>query len=648
MPKKFATTKNIISKDFLYQQNLLKDLMDSVPDVIYFKDKTGKLILVNQSYADGLGCTPEDVVGKTDFDFFPKKKAQMMTNDDLRVMRSGKPIIDKVERATRPDGEDNYVSTTKIPRFDDQGRIIGIIGITRDITRRKQLERLLQEKSNIDKKIEALEELNKMKSYFISVVSHEIRTPLTVVKEAVSLIADSKIGILNAKQEIIIKNAAVNIERLKNIINDLLDISRIERGVYKLQYSLVNLNDLLTDTSGYFKDSAGQKGVKLEYRLPKRQINIFVDYEKINRVLSNLITNAIKFTEEGGSIKVEVKVLESKIRIGVIDTGIGIPKDGLSKVFKRFVQVTNDSQKKNKGLGLGLSIAKELVQMHGGEIWVESEVAHGSKFYFTLPKIYSVDLLQKDLKDKINALLKNGISLHLINLVIINYKHFKKNIKLELVKIFTDLNSVINEVLDKYAKTINKEEAVIISDKKSGSYDIILPGIQDKEFNGFCSVLKDNIKAYFKKQNIEEIFINLGVLHYQQRMEPKVNQHVIANVNLKKILIGSEMRRFPRFSYTADISINAHGSTSKMQSIDISEGGLCFIANRSMITDSQVILHFGLGKNKSFYAKGRVTWIKKIDEDSNMDINKYKVGVEFKGLTTKNKRIIRSLINSIP
>jgi len=648
MPKKFATTKNIISKDFLYQQNLLKDLMDSVPDVIYFKDKTGKLILVNQSYADGLGCTPEDVVGKTDFDFFPKKKAQMMTNDDLRVMRSGKPIIDKVERATRPDGEDNYVSTTKIPRFDDQGRIIGIIGITRDITRRKQLERLLQEKSNIDKKIEALEELNKMKSYFISVVSHEIRTPLTVVKEAVSLIADSKIGILNAKQEIIIKNAAVNIERLKNIINDLLDISRIERGVYKLQYSLVNLNDLLTDTSGYFKDSAGQKGVKLEYRLPKRQINIFVDYEKINRVLSNLITNAIKFTEEGGSIKVEVKVLESKIRIGVIDTGIGIPKDGLSKVFKRFVQVTNDSQKKNKGLGLGLSIAKELVQMHGGEIWVESEVAHGSKFYFTLPKIYSVDLLQKDLKDKINALLKNGISLHLINLVIINYKHFKKNIKLELVKIFTDLNSVINEVLDKYAKTINKEEAVIISDKKSGSYDIILPGIQDKEFNGFCSVLKDNIKAYFKKQNIEEIFINLGVLHYQQRMEPKVNQHVIANVNLKKILIGSEMRRFPRFSYTADISINAHGSTSKMQSIDISEGGLCFIANRSMITDSQVILHFGLGKNKSLYAKGRVTWIKKIDEDSNMDINKYKVGVEFKGLTTKNKRIIRSLINSIP
>jgi len=647
MFKKSQIPKNIISQEFISQQNLLKDLMDCVPDVIYFKDKSGKLILVNQSYANGLGCSPKDVVGKTDFDFFSKKKAQSMVNDDLRVMRTGRPIIDKVERATRPDGEDNYVSTTKIPRYDAQGKIIGIIGITRDITRRKQLELLLQEKSSIDKKIEALEELNKMKSYFISAVSHEIRTPLTVIKEAVSLISDAKIGVLNEKQELIIKNASINIERLKNIINDLLDISRIERGVYKLQYSLINLNDLLADTSGHFIDSAQEKGIRLEYKLPKKTINIFVDYEKINRVLTNLITNAIKFSEEGSSIKVEVKVFESKVRIGVIDTGVGISKQDFPKLFKRFVQVTGDPHKQSKGLGLGLSIAKELVEMHGGEIWVESKIAQGSKFYFTLPKFYTANLLEKEVRDKINILLAKGDSLYLVNMVIINYKYFKNTIKTEVNRIFIELKSIITDIIHKTLDNFDDGQSVILENKKNGSYDIILSGIQDKEFDKFCLILKDSIRKYFTHKDIKDVFINLGVLHYQQEIEPKVAQHVIANVHLKKILIGSEMRRFGRLSFIADIVINACGNTSKSQTIDLSEGGICFIANKNLSTDSELSLNLEIVKNKPFSVKGRVAWIKKIDEDIDSGANKYKVGLEFIGLSVKNKKIIKDFISSL-
>ncbi len=119
---------------------LIQELIDNIPDVIYFKDKEGRLILVNRAHAKGLGLEPKDVVGKTDFDFFPLKQAKAMTADDLKVMKTGRPIIDTVEHTTQPDGSSHCVSTTKIPRFDQQGQVIGIMGITRDITERVKKE----------------------------------------------------------------------------------------------------------------------------------------------------------------------------------------------------------------------------------------------------------------------------------------------------------------------------------------------------------------------------------------------------------------------------------------------------------------------------------------------------------------------------
>ena len=164
-------------KDLLYKYRLLSDLMRYIPDVIYFKDPAGRLIMVNDAHAKGLRLKPDEVAGKTDFDFFPKERAQLMAKDDRYVMKTGKAIIDKIERSTRPDGIDNYVSTTKIPRYDKEGKIVGLIGITRDITRRMSLERIQKEKEIIEKKLESAEELNKIKSEFVSVVSHELRTP---------------------------------------------------------------------------------------------------------------------------------------------------------------------------------------------------------------------------------------------------------------------------------------------------------------------------------------------------------------------------------------------------------------------------------------------------------------------------------------
>ena len=390
---KLKQSKNIKFKELKDKYQLLRDLMDFIPDVIYFKDARGRFVMVNQAHAKGLGVKPEALVGKTDFDLFSKDRAKKMIQDDAWVMSTGKPIIDKVERATRPDGVDNYVSTTKIPRYNDKGEVVGLIGITRDITRRMQFERLRKDKLSIEKKLESLEELSAMKSEFISTVSHELRTPLAVIKQLVTVVFNEVVGQINHKQKEVLGKTLDNTERLKKIIDDLLDISRIERSALKLRYSLVDVVDLIKDSASFFTELAAEKNISLKYSYPKDPVNIFIDVDRIRQVISNLVSNAIKFTMDGGKIKVEVRILEAKVRIGVIDSGIGISKADLPSIFNKFTQVSKLPGVENRGVGLGLSISKKLVERHKGEIWVESKVGVGSRFYFTLRRFYTLDML---------------------------------------------------------------------------------------------------------------------------------------------------------------------------------------------------------------------------------------------------------------
>lgn len=628
---------------------LLSDLMDRVPDVIYFKDTQGRLIMVNQAHAKGLGLKPEKVVGKTDFDIFPKERAEKMAKDDMYVITTGKPIIDKIERATRADGIDNYVSTTKIPRYDDKGKIIGLIGITRDITSRMQFEHLREEKARIAKKLETLEELNKLKSEFVSVVSHELRTPLAIIKDVIMLLIDGIVGPIKEKQKDLLTRAKDNIMRLNKIIEQLLDTSRIEGGRLKLHYSLVNLNDLLMDSSGFFKRSADEKGVDLEYNLPRSQINIFIDAERINQVITNLINNAIKFTEQNGKIKVEVKIFETKVRVGVIDTGIGIAKQDLPKIFNKFVQLSTRSQAEREGFGLGLSIAKELVEKNGGEIWVESKLGVGSKFYFTLPRFYTDKVLSKDIRDKINNLLEKNLPIYLINLLVVNYTEFKKRLNIEPRKLFEDLRAIIEGTFKKFCYPGRKELQIILKDYERVECGILFPKAKEGGATKFCNLLKDRINKYFTKNKLENVFINLGILSYPSKFHPITTQQLLGNVNIKKICIGLEIRRFPRILYRVDIEILLPGNQiESFQTIDISEGGVCLVTERKLETDAQIQIRLKLLKRKeSLCVRACVAWIKAIEELPKGSANKYRLGLEFINLKNRDKKIISKFIKSI-
>lgn len=636
-------------KDLADKYRLLTELMNHIPDVIYFKDKKGRLVMVNETYAKGAGLKPEEIIGKTDFDFFPKKRAEKMAKDDLYVMRSGKPLVDKVERATRIDGVDNYVSTTKIPRYDEHGRVTGLIGITRDITHRMQLTRLREEKTHVEKKLEALKELSRMTSEFVSVVSHELRTPLAVIKEALMLVFDGTAGPISDKQKEMLAKAKNNIGRLGSIIEELLDLSRIQSGRFKLHYSLINLNDLLNESCDFFKKMAQDRGINLQYSLPKAGINLFVDADRTNQVLTNLISNAIKFTEQGGKIKVEVKILETKVRLGVIDTGIGITKKDLAKLFNRFVQVSKVKDLEKKGVGLGLSIVRELVERHGGEIWAESKLGVGSKFYFTLPRFHSTEVLEKQVRDRINVLLDRDISLYLINLLIVNFRSFWKRMKVGPNRLFVDLDSIIKETFKAFCGKYQEKPQIARQDYQRGEYSILFPEVTEEEANRISKVLKDRMGKYFIEHKLENVFIDLGILSYPPRAGLPTTEKLPANVHIKRIYIGSEIRRFKRVRYKADIELLlAKNIKHTAQTVDISEGGVCLVSERQLETDAQVDVNLRLHKEEGYiHARARVAWIKGIERPRGKKKTAYKVGLEFIKPKNKDKRILAKFIKSI-
>ncbi len=249
----------------------------------------------------------------------------------------------------------------------------------RDITELKRAEETRIE-------IAQRKRFDQLKNEFLSTVSHELRTPLTTMKEFASIISDEIPGKLTKDQKEytgIIKN---NIDRLARLINNLLDISKIEAGKIELKKRPIDIADLANSVISTFKLQADEKDIKLKFPSCASLPKIYADADRIVQVFTNLIGNAIKFTPKNGRITVEIKDKKKVIECSVADTGAGIAPENIGKLFGKFQQFGRVAGAGARGTGLGLSISKALIEMHNGEIWVESKVGKGSKFIFTLPK----------------------------------------------------------------------------------------------------------------------------------------------------------------------------------------------------------------------------------------------------------------------
>jgi signal transduction histidine kinase len=235
---------------------------------------------------------------------------------------------------------------------------------------------------------ERLKELDRLKSDFVSNVSHELRTPLTAIKGAVDLLLREVTGPLNEKQNHYLTRVRSNTQHLAGLINDLLDLSKIESGKLELTSTLVSLGGLVDDVVETLRPLAAEKAVALEASIPEMPIMVRADRHKITQVLTNLIGNAIKFTPALGKVTVSSSRDDGDwMRVAVCDTGPGISAHERGRIFDKFYQVAENGGRKPKGTGLGLAISKTLVELHGGKIWVESEPGQGSRFYFILPAV---------------------------------------------------------------------------------------------------------------------------------------------------------------------------------------------------------------------------------------------------------------------
>ena len=244
------------------------------------------------------------------------------------------------------------------------------------------LERNIEELRSAN---ERLKELDRMKASFFSMISHELRHPLTVAKGYLELIETGSGGEVTAEMRRYLHIINDNFDHLAEMIDDLLDLSRMESGRYHIQRQAVRPSGIINHTIQAFTASAHEKELGLESQLPESLPLVSADPLRVVQVLTNLLQNAIKFTPNGGTITVSACESGPDVQFSVTDTGIGIPPVELNRIFDRFYQVRRDDSNLG-GAGLGLAICKEIIRLHGGRIWAESEEGHGSRFFFTLPR----------------------------------------------------------------------------------------------------------------------------------------------------------------------------------------------------------------------------------------------------------------------
>lgn len=252
--------------------------------------------------------------------------------------------------------------------------------------------RLGRHQQELLRQIDRLRAAERMKGSFLSAASHELRTPLSSIKGYTEFLEDQLAGPLNRRQLAFVREIELGADRLRRIVDDILDCARLEAGAFRLEVRECDLGQVVAEVLSSMKPQFKAGRVRMLRALPRSSVRLSADPHRVGQVVINLVANALKFTPPGGQIRVWLHVLRAAARVEVADTGIGIEARHLPHLFDRFYQVDPSLARERGGAGLGLAIAKGLVEAHGGEIGVESTVGKGSTFWFTLPRVNQLSL----------------------------------------------------------------------------------------------------------------------------------------------------------------------------------------------------------------------------------------------------------------
>ncbi|HQN93119.1 MAG TPA: PAS domain S-box protein [Prolixibacteraceae bacterium] len=371
------TDQHIANETIIQERKLLRTLIDNLPYAIYIKDKDARKIIANAADIKIMNCSSEsEILGKTDLEIFHTPYEQQGYYEDMDVLQNHRSMLNKEDHYTDRDGVEHWRVISKFPLFDSDGQVTGLVGIGRDTTEQKKLE------TDLIAAKEKAEENDRLKSAFLANMSHEIRTPLNSIMGFASLLPeeDSK-ETIDQYSQIIVQNS----EQLVSLIDGIVFYSKLQTGLYSLQETSFKAGELVNDIILSFNLPIYQQETILKQNcLIDMETTITADYDKVRQVITNLISNAFKYTPKG-EIIIGCDRVNENIEFYIQDTGIGIQPKDIDHIFERFYRGSNIDESKTRGTGLGLSIVKELVELLGGKLRVESTIGKGSKFSFTIP-----------------------------------------------------------------------------------------------------------------------------------------------------------------------------------------------------------------------------------------------------------------------
>jgi len=372
---RYAIERNAIERKIENAAREWRTTFDSINDLIVIVDGGLKILRANKAFAKAFGAQPWELLGKNYHDVFYCDSCNRADCAHIQTIKTKEPVTIEFYN----DRLKTHFEITAAPVFDDKGKVEASVLVAKDITGRKLAE------ENMRKANEKLKEYNELKDEFVSTVSHELRTPLSIIQSAIRLVLDEIPGKIVDKQREVLTTAIESVKWLTKIVNFLLTISKIESGKMDLQKIVVDICKLIEDIVSEYKPLAQERALSLDCELPEQNINICLDPDKIRQVLINLISNSIKFTPEGGQVRVACTMKDEEVQFSVQDSGVGIAKEDMRRLFDKFTQFNRKPGSEEKGTGLGLAIVKKLVEMHNGRIDVESAIDQGTTFTISLP-----------------------------------------------------------------------------------------------------------------------------------------------------------------------------------------------------------------------------------------------------------------------
>lgn len=461
-----------LRNQLLESEEKFRSIVDNSPDIILRIDLQGVITYINYEYASQ---KPEDIIGKTLYEFMPTEFREIAQSTIKKVFTDGLSL--NFENLSISGDDSILWYRNNVAPLTQNGKVIAATIIATDISDHKHIEI--------------------MKNEFISSVSHELRTPLTIIRESLSILSDGLLGELNKDQLDLVNPCLEDVDRLARIINNLLDISRIEGQKITLERDIVDIVKLAQSVKSSFGNRAATKNIELVVTSEQESLNLYIDRDRIIQVFMNLLGNAMKFTEKG---KIEIIITKkvNDVECCIADTGRGIEQKDIGTLFDRFHQVGKIMRAGEKGSSLGLSISKGIVELHNGRIWVESEINNGSKFYFTLPQYSADKIIINNIENAIENAADKHVKLSLLLIKLNNYSKIESKFSIDKAN---KVNRLILQIIQstlapgEFSFMKGKDEVMLFSDITKQNIIILFSKLGD--------LLKKSVSKIDKELTVE-------------------------------------------------------------------------------------------------------------------------------------------------